>query len=250
MNFYQRSTYESLVANYPGRGEVELVRINNTANPYFKHMTRVNFDGVTPPATPGNYGNTLDCTWLAIKGNNSFGAKLMFSNTATDSSVLYGLGLRTRSYYAGAKAICFNAAASAGVDNSGQLIAGQFYMQTGGKTVAASLPCTALYCKSVLDAACANAASAIWIDDGSTVKATTQYMVDITMNGSIQLNDVFHIYGGDPGAAHFIDFDTCDQGSGAFLSADTTAFSAVSRTYKVKCLVNGTVTAYLSLSSN
>lgn len=210
----------------------------------------INFDGIVAPAAAGNYGQTLDCTWLAIDpgSGGSFGAKLMFSNTDTSGYTLYGFGLRCRSYAAQANAVCFNASASAGVANSGQLMGGEFYLQNSGSyTINDSdgLPSTALHVKSWLAAACSQTASALWIDDQSTTKATAQYMVDITMNGSVEIDKVFHIYGGEPGADTFIDFDTCDQGAGAFVTA--TASGGATRSHKIKCTVNGTTVGYLSL---
>lgn len=239
MNFYQRSTYESLVANYPSRGEVEVCRIANVARPYFKFMTRVNFDGVSVPASPGNYGNTLDCTWLAIAGGGSFGAKLMFSNPAVDSSVLYGLGLRVRSNYAGAKVVGLNVSVSANVANSGQLIGGQFYMDTGAYAITTSLACCALYCKSRNAAANPNVTSSLWVDDGATVKPTTSYMVDVTMNGNTITHDgVFHIYGGSKGADSLFLFDTCEQG-GSFLEVTASGGATRGARLKVQYKIGG-----------
>jgi len=209
----------------------------------------ISFDGVVPPAAAGNYGQTLDCTWLAIDpgSGGSFGAKLMFSNTDTSGYVLYGLGLRSRSAAASAISVGLNVSASSAVAASGQLMGGQFYLQNSGAyTIVGTYESTALYCKSWLAAACSPSASALWIDDQSTTKATAQYMVDITMNGDIELDDVFHIYGGDPGADTFIDFDTCDQGTGAFVVA-TGAVGGATRSHSIKCRVNGSTVGYLSL---
>jgi len=213
----------------------------------------INFDGVVPPAGAGNYGQTLDCTWLAVDpgSGGSFGAKLMFSNTDTSLNPLYGLGLRCRSYAAGAIAVGLNVSASAAIASSGQLLGGQFYLQNSGSyTIVGVYESTALYCKSWLTAACSPSASALWIDDESSTKATAQYMVDITMNGSVEIDNVFHIYGGDPGADTFINFDTCDQGTGAFVAANTTAVASLTNTHRIKCLVNGTTTGYIHLFSN
>jgi len=208
----------------------------------------ISFDGVSPPADAGNYGSTLNCTWLGIDpgSGGSFGAKLMFSNTDTSGYCLYGLGLRCKTAAATAIAVGLNVSGSAGVASSGYVHGGQFYLQNSGLlTIAGTAPSTALYCKSWLDAACSPSASALWIDDESDTKATTQYMVDITMNGTIELDDVFHIYGGDPGADTFIDFDLCDQGTGAFVLA--TASGGGTRSHRIKCKVNGSTVGYLSL---
>lgn len=210
----------------------------------------ISFDGVTPPTDAGNYGQTLDCTWLGVDpgSGGSFGAKLMFSNIDTSGYVLYGLGLRCRSAAASAKAVCFNASGSAAVASSGQVMGGEFYLQNSGSYTivgGAGYPSTALHVKSWLAAACSPSASALWIDDESSTKATAQYMVDITMNGSVEIDKVFHIYGGDPGADTFIDFDTCDQGAGAFVTA--TASGGAIRSHRIKCTVNGTTVGYMSL---
>jgi len=210
--------------------------------------SKISFDGIVPTAAAGNYGSTLDCTWLSIDpgSGGSFGAKLMFSNTDTSGYALYGLGLRCRTAAASAIAVGLNVSASAAVASSGQLLGGQFYLQNSGSyTIAGTYESTALYCKSWLDAACSPSASALWIDDESDTKATSQYMVDITMNGTIELDDVFHIYGGDPGADTFIDFDTCDQGTGAFVVA--TGAGGATRSHSIKCKVNGSTVGYLSL---
>jgi len=205
------------------------------------------FDGIVPPASAGNYGQTLDCTWLAIDpgSGGSFGAKLMFSNTDQSGYTLYGLGLRCRSYYAGAVAVCLNVSASSAVAAGGQCIGGQFYLQNSGSYTivgTGSSPSCALYCKTVLAAACGPSAASLWIDDESTTKATIQRMVDITMNGSIQLDEVFHVYGGDPGAAFLFNFDTCNQGAGAFCVPGATVAGTPS--VKLKCKF-GTTTFYL-----
>jgi len=208
----------------------------------------ISFDGVVPPEAAGNYGSTLNCGWLSIDpgSGGSFGAKLMFSNTDTSSNPLYGLGLRCRTAAASAIAVGLNVSASAAVASSGQVIGGQFYLQNSGSyTIDGTYESTALYCKSWLDAACAPSASALWVDDESDTKATTQYMVDITMNGTVEIDDVFHIYGGDPGADTFIDFDTCDQGTGAFVVA--TSSGGATRSHSIKCRVNGSTVGYLSL---
>jgi hypothetical protein len=196
----------------------------------------------------GNYGATINTDWIALDpgSGGTFGAKMMFSNVDTSGYILYGLGLRCRSYYAGAVAVCLNVSASAAVASAGQCIGGQFYLQNSGSyTIVGSYESTALYCKSVLAAACSPSASALWIDDGSTTKADAQYMVDITMNGSVEIDKVFHIYGGDPGADTFIDFDTCDQGAGAFVTA--TSGGGATRSHKIKCTVNGSTVGYMSL---
>ncbi|MFA5378035.1 MAG: hypothetical protein WC455_19950 [Dehalococcoidia bacterium] len=217
---------------------------------------------VNPSTAPtgGNWGETLNTVtksgtvlsngWYAITGHASaaFGAKLMFSNVGASASILYGLGLRCRSYVAGARAVCFNASGSAAVAASGQVMGGEFYLQNSGAYTIADptgLPSTALHVKSWLQAACSDAASALWIDDESSTKATSQYMVNITMNGSVEIDKVFHIYGGDPGADTFIDFDTCDQGAGAFVVA--TASGGATRSHRVKCTVNGTTVGYMSI---
>ena len=209
----------------------------------------LDFSSITTPADAGNYGSTLNCGWVAIDpgSGGSFGAKLMFSNTDTSGYVLYGLGLRCRSYAASAKVVGLNVSASAAVVASGQVIGGQFYLQNSGSYTivgGGGYPSAALYCKSWLAAAC-DKASALWIDDESSVKPTTQYMVDITMNGSTEVDKVFHIYGGDPGADTFIDFDTCDQGAGAFVVA--TGSGGATRSHRIKCTVNGSTVGYMSL---
>lgn len=201
----------------------------------------------------GNWGVTLNSGWISVDPTTggSFGAKLMFSNVDTSLNPLSGLGLRCRSYETGAIAIGLNVSASAAHAGAGQLLGGQFYLQNSSTyTIAGVFESTALYCKSWLDAACSPSASALWIDDESDVKATTQYMVDITMNGTIEIDKVFHIYGGDPGADTFIDFDTCDQGTGAFVAANTTAVGSLTNTHRIKCTVNGSTVGYLHLFSN
>jgi hypothetical protein len=252
MNWYQRSAYESLVSNQPGRGEVEIFRISNGVRPNFKVMTRLNFDGVTVPAAPGNYGNILDCTWLSIAGGGSFGAKLMFSNPAVDSSVLYGLGLRVRSNYAGAKVVGLNVSVSANVANAGQLIGGQFYMDTGAYAITTSLACCALYCKTRNAAANPNVTSSLWVDDGATVKPSTSYMIDVTMNGNTITHDaVFHIYGGSKGADSLFLFDTCEQG-GSFLTVTGAGGGTRAASIKVQYKIGGGAyaTGYLTIFSS
>jgi len=249
MNIYQKSTYEALFATYPGRGEVEVCRLNNRVLPYLNFRTRISFDGAAVPVTPGNYGNTLDCGWLAIKGNGSFGAKLMFSNAAVDNSVLYGLGLRCRANYAGAKVVGLNVSVSANVANAGQLIGGQFYMDTGAYAITTSLACCALYCKSRNAAANPNVTSSLWVDDGATVKPTTSYMVDVTMNGNTITHDaVFHIYGGSKGADSLFLFDTCEQG-GSFLTVTGAGGATRAARVKVQYKIGGGAyaTGYMSL---
>lgn len=209
----------------------------------------LDFSSITAPASAGNYGNTINSGWVSIDpgSGGSFGAKLMFSNTDTSGYVLYGFGLRCRSAAASAKVVGLNVSASAAVASSGQVIGGQFYLQNSGSYTivgGSGYPSAALYCKSWLTAAC-DKASALWIDDESTTKPTTQYMVDITMNGSTEVDKVFHIYGGDPGADTFIDFDTCDQGAGAFVVA--TASGGATRSHRIKCTVNGSTVGYMSL---
>jgi hypothetical protein len=206
----------------------------------------ISFSGLTCPAGAGNYGQVLDCSWVDVDpgSGGSFGAKLMFSNTDTSGYVLYGLGLRCRSAAASAKVVGFNVSASAAVASSGQVIGGQFYLQNSGSYTivgGGGYPSTALYCKSWLAAAC-DKASALWIDDESSTKATTQYMVDITMNGSALIDDVFHIYGGDPGATNLFNFDTCNQGAGAFCVPGATVAGTPS--VKLKCKF-GSTTFYL-----
>jgi hypothetical protein len=185
---------------------------------YLAGCTRgISFDGVEPPADAGNYGQTLDCTWLAVDpgSGGSHGAKLMFSNVDASGYCLYGLSLRCRAAAAGAIAVAFNASASAAIASSGQLMGGEFYLQNSGSyTIAGVYQSTALHVKSWLAAACSPSASALWIDDQSTTKATAQHMVDITMNGDIQLDNVFRVYGGTPGAAYLFEFNTCNQGGG------------------------------------
>lgn len=210
-------------------------------------LGKFNFVG-TAVVGAGNYGNVLDTGWVAIDpgSGGSFHTKLMASNTDTSGYALYCLGLRCRAYAAGAIAVGLNVSASAAVVAAGQTIGGQYYLQNSGTyTIVGTYESTALYCKSVLEAACSPSASALWIDDGSTVKATAQYMVDITMNGSVEIDKVFHIYGGDPGADTFIDFDTCDTGSGAFVVA--TGSGGATRSHRIKCTVNGSTVGYMSL---
>jgi hypothetical protein len=195
-------------------------------------------------------GNVLTNGWYKVHPQEtSFGAKMMFENVGASASVLYGLGLRARTAIAGARAVGFNVSASANIAASGQLMGGEFYLQNAGAYTIADptgLPSTALHVKSWLAAACTDAASALWIDDESSVLATGgQYMVNITMNGSVEIDKVFHIYGGDPGADTFIDFDTCDQGAGAFVVA--TAAGGATRSHKIKCTVNGSTAGYMSL---
>lgn len=207
---------------------------------------------IAPTSTPtgaGNYGCALNTSWIAIDpgSGGSFGAKLMFSNTDASGYTLYGVGIRCRAYETSAIAVGLNVSASAAHADSGQLMGGEFYLQNSSTyTITGVYQSTALHVKSWLTAACSPGASALWIDDESTTKATLQYMVDITMNGSVEPDAVFHIYGGDPGADRFIIFDTCDQGAGAFVAADSTDGADLTSSYKVKCTV-GTTTAYLHL---
>lgn len=229
-----------------------------TQYPFFDTTKSLTF----APATivdSGNYGNTINTGWVALDpgSGGTFGAKLMFSNVDVSSGTVYGLGLRCRSYYAGAVGIALNVSASSAVIDSGAMTGGQFFLQAltpytilGVPTALApgSAESTALYAKTVLTCAVDPIASCLWLDDLSTVKATAQYMVDITMNGSVQLDDVFHIYGGDPGSANLFSFDTCNQGSGAFIKADATAFSGLTASFSVKCLVNGTP-AYIHMTT-
>lgn len=162
----------------------------------------INFDGITASA-PGNYGTVLDCTWLSIAGGSGFGAKLMFSNSA--ATVLYGFGLRCRTKYAGGIAVGLNVSASTAVANSGGVQAIQGYCQIDPTfTVAAggTNACTALYGKTLNKATNAAVCSALWVDEGSTVKATTHYLVDLTLNGgAIALDSIFHVYAGTQTAA-------------------------------------------------
>ena len=220
------------------------------------------FQFVSPSTVPtgGNYGATLNTVtksgdvltngWYSVAGaaGGAFGAKLMFSNTGLTTTVMYGFGLRARTSVAGSRAVTLNVSGSAAVALSGQVMGGEFYLQNSGLFTIADPdghPSCALHVKSWLTAACADTASALWIDDESTTKATTQYMVNITMNGDVEIDKVFHIYGGDPGADTFIDFDTCDQGAGAFVVA--TASGGATRSHKIKCTVNGSTAGYLSL---
>ncbi|HEY6021344.1 MAG TPA: hypothetical protein VIY48_16005 [Candidatus Paceibacterota bacterium] len=201
-------------------------------------------------ADAGNYGATLNTSWIELDpgSGGSFGAKLMFSNADTSGYTLYGLGIRCRANAAQANAVGLNVSASAAAANSGQIMAGEFYLQNSGSFTindTGGLPSTALHVKSWLAAACSQVASALWVDDESSTKATTQYMVNITMNGSVEIDKVFHIYGGDPGADTFIDFDTCDQGAGAFVAA--TASGGATRSHRIKCTVNGSTVGYMSL---
>ena len=221
---------------------------------------RGRIDFVSPTTAPAteNWGATINTVtadeygaltngWYDINPvtTNGFGAKLMFSNVGVSGDVLYSLGLRARTKVAGTLAVGLNVSASAAVAASGQLLGGEFYLQNSGSyTITGVYQSTALHVKSWLQAACSPSASALWIDDESSTKATAQHMVDITMNGSIQLTDVFRIYGGDPGAAALFEFNTCNQGSGAFLS--TTASGGATRKHRIACTVDG-VAAYMSL---
>jgi hypothetical protein len=213
---------------------------------------------LSTPADAGNYGNTINTGWIAIDpgSGGSHGAKLMFSNTDASGYTLYGLSLRCRAYEAGACAVGLNVSASAAHAASGQLMAGEFYLQNSGSFTivgANNSHSTALHVKSWLTAACHPLASALWIDDESSTKADIQNMVGITMNGSVEIDNVFHIYGGDPGADTLFNFEVCDTGTGAFLTADSSTFSALTNSYKIKCkVVNGTgdvTTAYLHLTT-
>lgn len=230
--------------------EVKAFAYNSTTPVSMRMSIPISFDSITPETAAGNYGATLNCGWLGIDpgSGGTFGAKLMFSNIDTSGYVLYGLGLRCRTAAASAKAVAFNCSGSAAVASSGQVMGGEFYLQNSGSYTivgGAGYPSTALHVKSWLAAACSPAASALWIDDESSTKATAQYMVDITMNGSVEIDKVFHIYGGDPGADTFIDFDTCDQGAGAFVVA--TASGGATRSHRIKCTVNGSTVGYMSL---
>lgn len=225
--------------------QVQVTPYSSTTN---LRAGRISFDSITTETAAGNYGATLDSTWIAIDpgSGGSFGAKLMFSNTDTSGYVLYGLGLRSRSLAASAISVGLNVSASSAVIASGQLIGGEFYLQNSGTyTIVGAYQSAALHVKSSLAAACSPSASALWIDDESSTKATAQHMVDITMNGSIELDTVIRIYGGDPGADTFIDFNTCDQGTGAFVTA--TASGGATRSHKIKCKVNGSTVGYMSL---
>lgn len=226
--------------------------------PFFdsKATTESTFGKITiaPASTPtgaGNYGCALNTSWIAIDpgSGGSFGAKLMFSNTDASGYALYGLGLRCRSYETGAIAVGFNCSASAAHAGAGQLLGGEFYLQNSGSfTIAGVYQSSALHVKSWLTADCSPRASALWVDDESSTKATVQDMVDITMNGSALIDNVFHIYGGDPGATNLFHFDTCDQGAGAFVIADATALSTLTSNYKIKVKI-GTTTCYLRVTA-
>jgi len=217
---------------------------------------RISLDSVVSPVGAGNYGVALDCGWLAIDpgSGGSFGAKLMFSNVDASGYALYGLGLRCRSYAASAKVVALNVSGSAAVASSGQVMGGEFYLQNSGTYTivgGGGFPSTALHVKSWLLAACSPAASALWIDDESTTKATLQYMVDITMNGTIQPDGVFHIYGGDPGAAQLFLFDTCDQGSGHFFENEASSGTSAARIRVKYRAAGGSYTqGYISVNSD
>lgn len=156
-------------------------------------------DFTTPTfAASGDYGCLINSPWISIPGGSGFGAKLMFSNSA--ATVLYGLGICCRTAYAAGKAVGLNVTASTAVASSGGIQAIQGHCQIAPTfTVAAgstNASC-ALYGKSLAQAACAAVLSSLWIDEGSTTKATTHYLANFTMNGgAIVLDAVFHVYGG------------------------------------------------------
>lgn len=204
------------------------------------------FDGIVPPADAGNYGQTLDCTWLAIDpgSGGSFGAKLMFSNVDTSGYVLYGLGLRCRAHAASAIAVGLNIGVSATAASASQIKGLDCFISNSSTYTlvgSTAVPSCAGHFKSTFAAACA-AAHVLWIDDESSTKPTVFNMVNITMNGSVQLDNVFKIYGGDPGAAFLFNFEACDQGAGAFLTAGATV--AGTPNVKLKCKF-GSTTFYL-----
>jgi hypothetical protein len=186
-------------------------------------------------------GNVLTNGWYKVHAQETgFGAKLMFENVGAAASVLYGLGIRTRTAVAGALGVALNVSASAAVAASGQLMGGEFYLQNSGAyTIVGVYESTALHVKSWLAAACGPIASALWIDDQSTTKATLQHLVDMTCNGTVQLDNLMHIYGGATAPAFFMHFDTVQNG---FLTAGATV--AGTANVKLKCKFNST-TFYL-----
>jgi hypothetical protein len=164
----------------------------------------------------------------------------VFENVGAAASVLYGLGIRTRTAVAGALGVALNVSASAAVAASGQLMGGEFYLQNSGAyTIVGVYASTALHVKSWLAAACGPIASALWIDDQSTTKATLQHLVDMTCNGTVQLDNLMHIYGGATAPAFFMHLDTVQNG---FLTAGATV--AGTANVKLKCKFNST-TFYL-----
>jgi hypothetical protein len=203
------------------------------------------FDGIVPPASAGNYGQTLDCTWLAVDpgSGGSFGAKLMFSNTDTSGYTLHGLGLRCRAHAANI-AIGLNIGVSATAANVVQLKGLDcFISNSSSYTIVGTTanPSVAGHFKTTFAAACA-ASHVLWIDDESTTKPTVFNMVNVTMNGSALVDNVFKIYGGDPGATNLFNFEACNQGAGAFLTEGSTV--AGTPNVKLRC-VFGSTTFYL-----
>jgi hypothetical protein len=226
------------------------------ANKELSGLGKLTFASLKTDAGAGNYGATINTGWLELDpgSGGTFGAKLMFSNADTSLNPLYGLGIRCRSNETGAIAVGLNVSGSANHAAAGQILTGEFYLQNAGSnTIVGVYQSSALHVKSWLDAACHPRASALWIDDESDVAADIQDMVDITMNGTIEIDNVFHIYGGDPGADTLFNFEVCDTGTGAFLTADSTALSGLTGSYKIKCKVidgQGNVTvAYLRLTA-
>lgn len=213
----------------------------------FTNCTKaINFDDMVPPADAGNYGQTLDCTWLAVDpgSGGSFGAKLMFSNTDTSGYTLYGLGLRCRAHAASAVAVGLNIGVSATAASASQIKGmDSFISNSGSYTLvgSASVPSCAGHFKSTM-AAAAGAVHVLWIDDESTTKPTVFNMVNITMNGSALVDNVFKVYGGDPGATNLFNFEACNQGAGAFLTPGSTV--AGNPSVKLRC-VFGSTTFYL-----
>ena len=180
---------------------------------YFTGKGRVSFDRLVPPDAAGNYGCTLDCGWLSITpgSGGSFGAKLMFNNNA--AYVLHGLGLRCRTGIAGAQAVGLNVSASTNIAASGgvQAIQGYAQVNAGCDVIAGSTQRVhALYGKNILAAAVLSASATLWVDEGSTVKASTHYLADFTLNGgAIILDAIFHVYGGTMTASKLFALEGC-----------------------------------------
>jgi hypothetical protein len=169
-------------------------------------------------AASGNYGCLINSPWIDIPGGSGFGAKLMFQNTA--ATVLYGLGLRCRTSVAGGIAVGLNVSASTHVAASGGVQAIQGYCQIDSTyTVAAgstNASC-ALYGKTLSAATCAAILSSLWVDEGSTTKATTHYLANFTLNGgAITLDAIFHVYAGTQTASKLFSLEgSCGVSAGS-----------------------------------
>jgi hypothetical protein len=226
------------------------VKLQGTSSQYFWEMgnSRIKWQaGAVGGVGAGNYGNLLDTGWIKIDpaAGGSHGIKFMFENVDESGYPLYAESLRCRSGYAGAICVGLNVSASAHIAASGQLLGGEFYLQNASTfTIVGVYQSAALHVKSWLVETVSPSASALWIDDESTLGVGTIRMVDITMNGSVVIESVLRVYGGDPGATYLFDFQTCDQGAGAFLTAGSSGGATRSAKLKVRF---GSTTGYMSI---